>query len=103
VIRYLCSELVALKREAVETVVNLEEIWDDGAAIEMDDGMVVGQIVQLKCGDSVFPAKVTLAAKHEFGWRVEMEFASGTKWSPEVFRPQHMLDPQELLGKKVEG
>ena len=100
--RYLCSELVVLKYDGAETTVNLEEIWDDGAAIEMDNGVAAGQKVELLCGETRLPAKITLAAKHDFGWRVEMQFAPGTKWTPEVFRPQHMLDPQDLMGRKVE-
>jgi hypothetical protein len=105
VIRYLCSELVALKRHAGETTVNLEEIWEDGAAIEMDEAaegeIDVGQKVELLCGETRLPGKITLAAKHDFGWRVELAFAPGIKWTAALFQPQHMLNPQELLGKKV--
>jgi hypothetical protein len=100
--RYLCSELVALKRDSSQTTVNLEEIWTTGAAIETDDVLSTGETVELHCGESVFPATVSLVAKHEFGCRVEMEFANGVTWSPQVFQPQHMLDPQSLLAKKAE-
>lgn len=101
--RYLCSELVVLKRGTTDSTVNLEEIWPDGAAIETDNALATGETVELKCGENRFPATITLVAKHEFGCRVEMEFARGVTWSPDVFHPQHMLDPQSLLAKKAEN
>jgi hypothetical protein len=100
--RFLCSELVVLKRGSRQSTVNLEEIWTTGAAIETDDVLETGETVELECGENRFPAAVTLVAKHEFGCRVEMEFPQGVAWSPEVFRPQHMLDPQSLAAKKAE-
>jgi hypothetical protein len=102
VIRYLCSELVVLKHDSSETTVNLEEIWENGAAIEMDNGMAVGEKVELLCGETRLAGKITLAAKHDFGWRVELGFAPGVKWTAELFQPQHMLNPQELKGKKAQ-
>ncbi len=98
--RYLCSELVKLSSGLT---VNLEEIWEEGAAIESDDELRVGDAIELKCGDHTFAGTVTLAMKHEFGYRVEMDFATGIRWTPGSFRPQHILDPQELAAKKVEN
>jgi hypothetical protein len=103
VMRYLCSELVVLQRGDDQATVNLEEIWTDGAAIETDDVLAMGEMVELQCGGNRFPAIITLVAKHEFGCRVEMDFAEGVTWKPEIFHPQHMLDPQTLLGKKAES
>ena len=98
--RYLCSELVVLKRGETDTIVNLEEIWSDGAAIEMDDGVEIGKQVELVCQENRLAGKIAGAEKHEFGWRIELKFLPATRWSPEVFRPQHMIDPDDLPGKK---
>ena len=94
--RYLCSELVALKVNAVDTTVNLEEIWQDGATFESEDPVVEGVLVELRCGSAFFAGKVTQIERHEFGWRVEMEFSPLTPWNPVQFRPQHMLDVSEM-------
>ena len=94
--RYLCSELVALKVNSVETTVNLEEIWQDGAAFESEDPVVEGLPVELRCGPACFSGKVTQIERYEFGWRVEVEFSPLTPWNPEQFRPQHMLDVREI-------
>jgi hypothetical protein len=94
--RYLCSELVVLKMNSADSIVNLEEIWRDGAAFESEDPVLDGVEIELRCGPAFFVGKVILAEQHEFGWRVEVEFSPLTPWSPEQFRPQHMLDVSEV-------
>ena len=95
--RYLCSDLVTLRIGAVESTVNLEEIGQDGAAIESEDPIVDGVRVEVRCGSVFFSGKVVQVEQHEFGWRAEIEFSPLTPWSPEQFRPQHMLDqPREV-------
>jgi hypothetical protein len=94
--RYLCSELVTLKMNSVDSTVNLEEIWQDGAAFESEDQIGEGVRVELRCGSAFFAGKVTQVERHEFGWRVEVEFSPLTPWNPEQFRPQHMLDVREI-------
>ena len=90
--RYLCSELAALKVNSVDTTVNLEEIWQDGAAFDSEDPVVEGVLVELRCSSAFFAGKVTRIERHEFGWRVEVEFSPLTPWDPEKFRPRHLLD-----------
>jgi hypothetical protein len=90
--RYLCSDLVTLRIGAEESTVNLEEIGKDGATIESEDAIVDGTKVELRCGSVFFSGKVIQVERHEFGWRVEIEFSPLTPWSMEQFRPQHMLD-----------
>jgi hypothetical protein len=95
--RYLCSDLVTLRIGAAESTVNLEEIGRDGAAIESEDPIVDGVKVEVRCGAVFFSGKVTEVERHEFGWRAEIEFSPLTPWSPEQFRPRHMLDqPREI-------
>ncbi len=90
--RYLCSDLVTLQTGGAESTVNLEEIGRDGAVIESEDAIVDGVRVEVRCGSVFFSGKVTQVEQHEFGWRAEIEFSPLTPWSPEQFRPQHMLD-----------
>ena len=94
--RYLCSELVALRMNSADSIVNLEEIWRDGAAFESEEPVIDGAQVELRCGRVVFAGKVILAEQHEFGWRVEVEFSPLTPWNPAQFQPQHMLDVSAL-------
>ncbi len=90
--RYLCSELVAIKVNSVETKVNLEEIWRNGAVLESEEPIEEGARVEMRSGTAFFAGKVTEVERHEFGWRVDVEFSPLTPWSPDRFRPQHLLD-----------
>jgi hypothetical protein len=96
--RYLCSDLVTLRIGAAESTVNLEEIGRDGAAIESEDPIADGVRVEIRCGSVFYSGKVTQVDRHEFGWRVEIEFSPLTPWTPEQFRPRHMLDQPSEIG-----
>ena len=74
--RYLCSELVVLRINAADYTVNLEEI----ARVVMaprskPKGLSSnGVSMQIRCGPVSFSGKVVDVERHEFGWRVEVEF-----------------------------
>ena len=101
--RYLCSELIVLRREGAETVVNLEEIWIEGAAVEMDEPLAAGLAVELQCGEHLFTATVARAEKHELGCRIELEFSRETPWDPAVYKPTHLMNPADLPGENRSG
>ncbi len=91
--RYLCSELVTLRViAATASIVNLEEIWREGAILESEDAVEDGVAIEIQCGDILFAGRVTQVEHHEFGWRIEVEFSPATPWEKERFQPQHMLD-----------
>jgi hypothetical protein len=102
--RYLCSQLVALKNNreesAVTIVVNLEEIWSNGAVLESEEPVEQGAMVEIRCGEAFFAGRIVQVEHHEVGWRLEMEFSPLTPWSPEHFRPKHLLDVSKLDQKK---
>jgi hypothetical protein len=83
--RYLCSELVALRNNSAESVVslvaNLEEIWTTGAVLESEEPVVEGMNLELRCGAALFAGRIVQVERHEFGWRLEIEFSPLTPWS----------------------
>lgn len=89
--RYLCSQLVTLRNNSRDSVVNLEEIWKTGAVLDLEEGMEDGVKVELRCGTAFFAGRIVKVERHEFGWSVEMEFSPMTPWDPEQFRPEHLL------------
>ncbi len=89
--RYLCSELVALRIDSMNFFVNLEEIWRSGAVVESETPVEEGSGVEIRPGAVFFAGKAIRVERHEFGWRVEVEFSPLTPWNPEKFRPLHML------------
>ena len=94
--RYLCSQLVDLRNRSVEPaghqVVNLEEIWRDGAVLESEEPVEVEASVEIRCEKVRFAGRVVNVEQHEFGWRLEVEFSPMTLWNPEEFQPAHLLN-----------
>jgi hypothetical protein len=93
--RYLCSHLVTLSWKEGAAIVNLEEIRKDGAVLESEADVPVGSSAEIRCGSVFFAGKITRADAHESGVRMEMEFSPLTPWSPERFRPEHLLDLED--------
>jgi hypothetical protein len=94
--RYLCSQLVALRCGGETRTVNLEEIWESGAIFETEEPVSSSGWAEFRCGGFTLCGRLTRTEPHEFGWRIEMEFSPLTPWSPERFRPDHLLDPSEI-------
>ncbi len=93
--RVLCSELVRLRTDTAESVVNLEAIWPGGATVESETPVAEGERVEIRAGNVFFQGTVKAAEGHEFGWQLEIEFSPFTPWSLDRFRPEHMLDISE--------
>ncbi|HWF06912.1 MAG TPA: hypothetical protein VG297_00535 [Bryobacteraceae bacterium] len=62
--------------------------------LESEQAVEEGSRVEIRCGTAFFSGLVTGVEKHEFGWRVEVEFSPMTPWTPEEFQPEHLLDPR---------
>jgi hypothetical protein len=88
---YLCSELVVLRINSRESFVNLEEIWQSGAVLDSEDPVEAPANVEIHCGETLLAGRTVKVEHYEFGWRVEVELSPLTPWTPEKFRPQHML------------
>ncbi len=95
--RYLCSQLVELRigtgeAAAVDpTIVNLEEIWESGAVLESEEPVEAHQRAEVRCGKVFFSGEVVEVERHEFGWRVTVQFSPMTPWRREAFQPEHLL------------
>jgi hypothetical protein len=99
VTRYLCSELITIARARDKSIVNLEEIWETGAFFEAETAIEKGETIDLLAREKIFRGQVKNVERHEFGWRVEMEFSPPVRWSVDDFRPQHMLDPNNVKAR----
>ncbi len=97
--RYLCSQLATLTIDGHAQWVNIEEIWETGVILESEAGVTAGRQASLSVESASFQGHLNDVQQEEFGWRVEMEFSSETPWSPEQWRPDHLLDPAVLRQK----
>ncbi|HEY4088790.1 MAG TPA: hypothetical protein VGM43_22825 [Bryobacteraceae bacterium] len=97
--RYLCSQLAKLTLDGQAQWVNIEEIWETGVILESEAVVIEGTDASLSVEGASFQGRLTSVQQEEFGWRVEMEFSPETPWSPELWRPDHLLDPAVLKQK----
>ncbi len=80
-------------------IVNLEEIWTNGALLESEESVEEGAKVEIFAAEPHFSPAVSFeAAKRQriFGWRFEVEFSPLTPWNVEKFQPEHLLDVSKL-------
>ena len=94
--RFLCSQLIGLRNNSVESFVNLEEIWENGAVLESEQPVHEGSKVEMRCGAAFFSGRIVQVEHHEFGWRFEVEFSPMTPWKLEQFQPEHLLDVSDF-------
>lgn len=102
--RYLCSQLVELRMSTTapgsppvtDRTVNLEEIWTHGAVLESEEPVEEGAKVEIRCGEAFFAGGIIRVERHDFGWRLEMEFSPLTPWNAQQFQPQHLLNVSKL-------
>ncbi len=105
-LRFLCSELISsqwLDEEGHEEkqIVNLEEIWCGGAALQCEDALPEGALITLDCGKAVYRGHVVSCRRDLGGFTAEIEFEPGYQWSRSDFEPGHFFDPHSLIKKGV--
>ena len=103
--QYLCSELVTVHQEGAEApvVANLEEIRFSGATLLTETPIASGIAVDVVCQGGTLSGSVHDCNRNELGYFVTVVFDEDCHWSPELFRPAHMLDPLELIRRKAES
>lgn len=100
--RYLCSDLLRISGiGSWSGWANLEEIWDRGAILESDIPIKTGEKLLLTKDGGKIWGQVQLCAEHPFGYRIHLDFLFDQKWSTDLFRPEHLFDPNQMLSNKA--
>jgi hypothetical protein len=97
----LCADLVVgewseASGKLRSVVVNLENISSAGACIQSECPVPLGAEMTIKFRRRQVSAVVRYCVFREIGYFIGLEFEQGFQWSPEWFRPQHLLDPRRL-------
>jgi len=100
--RFLCAELVEVRWKdqagrLVRRVANLEDISRRGACVQVEGRLPLDTDIVLHCDGGDLPGRVRYCLHREGSYFVGIEFEEGAQWSQRRFRPQHMLDPWELV------
>ncbi len=104
--RLLCAELVELiwKEDSGRQrrrVANLEDISLSGICLQMEAPILPGTPITMKYGDGELVGTVRYCVYRQFGYFLGIELLEGCRWSTEHFRPEHLLDPQELVSQAL--
>lgn len=105
--RLLCAELVELcwldaSGRSQRRVANLEDISLSGVCLQIEGTIPVGTPVSVRYGDGELLGTVRYCRFEGLGYFVGVELAEGCKWSSQHFRPEHLLDPADLVDQAVE-
>ncbi|MGC4054790.1 MAG: hypothetical protein QM757_38605 [Paludibaculum sp.] len=82
---------------------NLEEISSSGAYLNVEEPIAPQLPLRIVCTDKKgkhrFDGVVTGASEDpSAGHYIEVKFNPGTTWSPEIFKPNHLIRASAVLG-----
>src|ERR1700683_4077432 len=98
--RLLCSDLIKIRLEGVpprEITANLEDISPSGAGLLLEEPLPLDAGVCLLCRGCRLWGEVKYCVHNEIGYFVGVRFRAGQKWSRELYEPQHLVDPTQVL------
>jgi len=105
--RLLCAELVELSwldnsgREQ-RRVANLEDISLSGVCLQIEGTIPTGTPVSVCYGDGELLGSVRYCRFEGLGYFLGVELAEGCKWSTQHYRPEHLLNPADLVEQAVQ-
>ena len=105
--RLLCADLVDVQWKdqtgrVRRSVANLEDISLSGACLQVERPVPLGTPYRITYPKGVLNGKVKYCVFREIGYFLGIEFETGSRWSRNDFRPQHLLDPRHLVNRTTE-
>jgi hypothetical protein len=102
--RLWCSDLIQVRLEGgggepAELIANLEEISPSGACLQFEQPVLAGARLCLKLGRRKFRGQAQYCTHNEIGYFVGVRFDAGRKWSRQLYKPKHLLDPRRVLAR----
>jgi hypothetical protein len=82
-------------------VANLEDISLSGACLQFDQPVPLQTELRISYPKGELTGKVRYCVYREIGYFLGIEFAPGSRWSAQHFRPQHLLDPRRLVIRTI--
>jgi len=103
----LCAELVQVvwndqSGRQRRRVANLEDISLTGICLQMESVVPEGTVLSMHYGDGELVGTVRYCAFRDNAYFLGIQFEEGCRWSTRHFRPQHLLDPRELVDKAIQ-
>jgi hypothetical protein len=99
--QYLCSHLVALVWNGRRTSANMEKIWSGGVTLNAEEFIEPGAALRVESPEFALDTHVVQCMREDDGYFIDVEFEPGYEWTPELFEPKHLTDPDILLIRKL--
>lgn len=104
--RLLCAELVELTWEDSfgkrwKKIANLEDISLAGVCLQAESPIPRGTQVKVHYGDGELVGTVRYCLTRDLGYFLGIQFVEGCRWSTKHFRPEHLLDPRDLVDQAL--
>ena len=100
--RWMCSHLVRLlflgEPQLSETAL-LEEIGADCALVAVESAYPIGSVVNITADGLEIRSRVAECRARENDFCLDLRFDEGIRWSPELWRPDHLYLPASASTK----
>jgi hypothetical protein len=105
--RLLCAELVEVSWEddagrKRRRVANLEDISLSGICLQLEKAIPAGTAIRMSYGDGELVGIIRYCVFRDIGYFLGIQLEDGCRWSTQHFKPQHLLDPRELLDRAMQ-
>ncbi len=102
----MCADMVAVRWKdesgvAREASALLDDISTSGACLNVDSPLPIGTGVVIQYRKGRLEGSVCYCFFREIGYYVGVRFKPATKWSPQQYRPKHLLDLKKLLLRRT--
>lgn len=102
----MCADMVAVQwkdESGVERQATalLDDISISGACLNLDSPLPLGATVVIEYRKGRFEGSVCYCFFREIGYYIGVHFKPATKWSPQQYRPRHLLDVKKLLPRRT--
>jgi hypothetical protein len=102
----MCAELVEItwsdkSGRQRRRLANLEDISLSGICLQLEQLVPEGTLVTMRYGDGELIGTVRYCVFRDAAHFLGIRFEEGCRWSTKHFRPQHLLDPRELVDRAV--
>jgi hypothetical protein len=99
--RMLCSEMVEVRWNRLgrqrQISANLEDISASGVCLQAEEAIPAETVLSVLHPSGEFTGRVRYCVYLQIGYFVGVQFEPGWKWSPDIFKPQHLLDLRDLI------
>jgi hypothetical protein len=98
---FLCSHLVNIRWNGRATIANLERISAELATVNTEQAIPPGTAIAIAAEECELTGIVYRCALEMSGHEIDVTLDQ--PWSPELFTPHHLFDPDVMIAPRHKG